>query len=353
MQVHSPNPEEVFRKWLETANDKLLSKRFKKYISKTLSVSSKDTIISSETTVFALIQVEERPADIKSLDPKAVISLKELRKKGPYWEFTSAIEYKDWKGAPLVIKWDSIKPDDCNHCNGKGFSVCSCSKGFLTCRQCKGKFSVLCPECGGKAKFTDIINVKISETSRIRKEKVTYNCSTCYGNSKIICNTCGGSGRELHAKCKATAKNRCEYCKGTGKIVELLEEPVPIKRKVLDKYITPYDKSKKDEEQIIEILKKTKHQIPKYEISDESYLGSKQLDTFLPEISKTVEKFLRNTKKELEILNKRENEAFYPPLYLFPGLELFCQSSKGHKFEIVAIGDEKKYAVSDVNWRKH
>jgi hypothetical protein len=352
MQVHFPNPEDIFRKWLEAADDKLLSKRYKKYVSKTLSVPISETIVSSSTTLFALIQIEERPADIKSLDPKAVISIKSLKKKGPYWEFPSEIEHQDWKGSPLVIKWNSIKPTDCSHCSGKGYTACNCSKGFLTCKHCKGKFSVPCPNCAGKAKLTDIVEVKTGDTRRLRKEKVTFNCSTCYGNSKIICGTCGGSGKEVHGTCKATAKIKCDNCQGTGKVVDLLEEPVPIKRKVIDRYITPYDKYKSDREHIIKILKEIKHKIPKYEVTDEGYLESKRLDTFLPIISKTVQKLLKDVKKELENLRKEEVESFYPPLYLYPGIEIICQSSKGHKFEIIAIGDEKKYDITDVNWSK-
>ncbi len=197
-----------------------------------------------------------------------------------------------------------------------------------------------------------MIEIKIGETIRTRNEKISYNCSTCYGGSKIICRSCGGVGRKVHSQCSGFAKIVCSHCKGTGKTVELLEEPVPIKRKVIDLYFTPYERNKKDREYLIEILKKNKHQIPKLEIDDEGYLESKRIDTFLPEISKEVDKFLKSLRKELDDVKKKPLKAFYPPLFLFPGLELVCQTSKGHKFSIISIGDENKYKISDVNWKK-
>ena len=352
MQVHFPNPDEIFTEWLQSAEDTLLSKRYKNYVSKSLSISNSDTIKSSNSILFALVQIEQRPADIKSLDPIETIAIKDLRKKGPFWEFTSQIEENEWNGSPFVIKWDSIIPKECPYCSGKGYSPCTCTKGFITCNLCKGKFSIICPECNGKSKFTDTIEIKVGDTNRVRKEKIPYNCSTCYGGSKIICRSCGGVGRQVHSQCSGVAKIVCSVCKGTGKIVDLLEEPVPIKRKIIDKYFTPYEKNKKDSEHIIEILHNFKHQIPKLEISDEGFLESKRMDTFLPEISKEVDKFLKSLRKELDDVNKNPLNAFYPPLFLFPGLELNCQTSKGHKFTIVVIGDENKYKITDVNWKK-
>src|SRR3990172_8967605 len=341
-----PNPDEIFQQWLDKANDKLLLKRYKNYASKSLSVSASETVKSVETTAFVLMQVEERPAEMRSFEAKESASVKDLDRK-TFWEFSGSIEKDQWRGKPFVLMWKSLKPGSCPDCGGKGYGACDCSQGFVPCRECHGEQYVKCPNCQGKGSFVNQIEVKKGESGKSRKEELTFNCSVCFGEGKIVCPTCSGLSKLPHS-CRGTGKVECKNCKGTGQVADLLEEPVPIKRTVQERWITGYSGDVHD--RISSVLGEIRHKIPKFEAKDETQLDNKHIEPFFPSVSKDVEKIVKNTKKKVLDLEKRNTESYYPPLIVYPGIKLSCQTNKGHNFEIVAIGDVNNYKIVDAGW---
>ena len=350
MSVSFPSPEEVFTSWLEVAEDNLLAKRYKSYASKSLSISIDETIKESEPTIFALIQIEERPADVESYEPKAIISLKDLKRYDPFWEFNEQIELDIWKGNVYVKHWKSIKPRNCVNCGGKGYITCECSNGFITCKDCKGKLTLVCPNCSGRGSFKEKIDIKNGLTGKIRQEEIGVKCSTCYGTNTIRCPTCHGSNKIPHNSCGGTGQLQCKECKGAGQVVDIIEEPVPIKQMVYDTYLTEYEKNAYHEK-IGESLKSIKHKLPRIEIKDEEHIQTKYLENFLPVITKSTEKVMNKIRKTVEDLNKSKIENWYPPILIFPGFKLSCQTNKGHKFDIICIGDSKNYIIETVGWK--
>lgn len=49
MSLELPNPDVVFSKWLDQADNNLLSKRYKKFLTKSTSVSEAETVKSTES----------------------------------------------------------------------------------------------------------------------------------------------------------------------------------------------------------------------------------------------------------------------------------------------------------------
>ena len=347
MSINFPNPEEIFAKWLEVAEDKLLSKRYKSYASKSLSISIPETIKESELTVFALLQIEERPAEMDSYEPKATVPMKDLKKYDPFWEFDDQIERNDWKGKMFVRHWSSIKPHNCVNCGGKGYVACECSGGYMSCRDCKGKLTVPCTNCAGKGSFKEKIDIKHGITGKIRQEEIGFKCSICYGTNTLRCPSCHGSNKIPHSTCGGTGQIQCKDCKGTGQVVDIMEEPVPIRRTVYDTYVTEYDKSAYHDK-IGEALKGVKHKLPRFEIQDEAHIHIKYLEDFLPAITKSAEKVISKVLKSIDDLNKSKIENWYPPILIFPGLKVTCQTNKGYKFDIICVGDSKNYNVVSI-----
>lgn len=178
--IQLPNPDEVFSKWLYEASDKLLAKRYKKYASKSISVSAGETIKEVEPTIFVMINIEEKPATI-SKENKKIIPIKELHRY-EFWEFDRPIEKEEWgNNPPTVLLWKNIKALNCSICGGKGYHSCDCtSKGLTQCNKCKGGQMINCPDCGVKGVFIEKIEVKHGNTGKKKKKFQICNTIVLY-----------------------------------------------------------------------------------------------------------------------------------------------------------------------------
>jgi hypothetical protein len=349
MPVVFPNPDIVFDKWLLNVDNKILKKRYKNFLTKSTSISAAETVKSTETAFFALIQIQERPASVVTHKKEEIHPVSDIKRKDPYWEFTGTVEKEEWSGKSFVKMWRSLQPYKCPECQGGGYNSCDCANGFITCKTCKGKLKINCNDCNGKGRYQESVEIKNGVTGKSRHEEINITCQTCFGDCSYPCPNCGGQGKLVHS-CNGTGREKCRYCKGAGELFNLTMEPVPIRQVIRDKYFTDYDEKKNDHKVIISALKEKKFSLPRKEVKDPNKLNVKDLNDFLEEIPKNAEKFIKNLHKRLKKFNKDENETIKPPVMLYAGLKLNCKTSKGHKFEILSIGDDQDFTIIDINW---
>ena len=343
-----PEPENIFKKWLDEISHDVLKKNYKTYLTKTTTegLTFADTVQDNELIVVAKIQIQEKTADMESREPKHVIAISNTNSKGPYYEFAKPIEYENWKGKPFTKLWKSIKPYNCPECSGKGYSICDCDKGHTICKHCSGKGNVPCNDCNAKGEKNEQVSIVDGLSGKKRHEVLSFSCESCYGQTIITCSHCSGLSHVAHSTCQSSGKLRCKDCRGTGKLVDILEDPVPIKPIIRNYIYSGY--SEEDNNNIAKILIKKKFLISKIDINSLDDIETRDIKNLIREPSKNIEKFLKNLNKEVKGILKNKNETVLTPISIFSGVKLNCKSTKTGNFEIVSFGDMNDFSVLSI-----
>lgn len=349
IQIKSPNPDEIWDRWKrQSAKSQNLEKHYKIKGS----VFNLDNITSAEYVkevekgaIFLCFQTEKsQPEESK---PKSKqISPKKLSKE-EYYEFKSAPIKKDWKKDEVVPFFNSLKPVKCSACNGSGKVNCSKCKGqrFVECPSCNGK-EKKCKNCNGTGRLSETITI-INEKGEKSKKEITFQCNECFGTGKVVCEKCGGTGKVLCSYCKGSGVYRCDKCDGFGMIYQYEIKPVPFKRESNTEPIL-YSSMKLSglESQIGKDIQEAVDSVEGILITKpEKQLDKKFIEPSLGYISKEIQKITKNLKKDWDSAKKDSDLSISLPIYLFPVLILKCQTRKGRKFDVFAIGSDKKYRV--------
>ena len=343
-----PSNEQIFSKWLEHVEHEILKKNFKQYLTKTTTegLNEQEVVSQSELYFIAKLQVQEKTADIESREPKHIVSIDNTNSKGPYLEFSHAVEFGQWSGKPFVKLWKSISPYNCPECAGKGYNSCDCEGGSVQCKVCSGKAYETCSNCQGKGENFEKVTIVDGITNKKRIEELSYNCPSCFGEGTVVCHSCSGIGKTSHNSCSGTGKLRCKNCKGVGKLVDIREEPVPIKVVIKEYIFTGY--SSKENEDIFEIIQHKKLNMAKQDIHKVEELEFRDVEALVPEdspSSKNLEKFVRDLNKECKNILKSKNEVIVPPVMVYANQKLLCKSTKGGNFEILSFGDSNDFEI--------
>lgn len=344
MSISKSYSNDIFKKWLKLADNKILRKRYKEWVTKstTPGLTFEETVKNLDYFLVCKIQFQEKSAEIESREPKHIVPIDNVNSKGPYYEFKQDIEFEYWKGKPFVKFFKSLKPYNCPECSGNGYHKCSCDNGLQHCVQCKGRTSIDCSHCSGTGERFEKIQVIDGLTSKKKNTDLTSQCSICFGASIFTCPNCSGIGKTGHGKCNFTGKLRCKKCNGSGQLVAIVEEPVPIKPINVDLFITG---TKNEHDDIVDAIAIKKFAISKLEIFKSSNIKIKELETLILEPNKSHNNFLKNINKQLKSIIKNVNEEIVEPITFYSGLKLICKSTKGRSFEIWSIGETNDFEV--------
>ena len=342
-----PSNEDIFNKWLDRIDHEVLKKNFKQYLTKTTTegLNENETVVSNELYFIAKLQIQEKTAEIESREPKHIVPIDSTNSKGPYMEFTKSIEYGQWTGKPFVKLWKSISPYNCPDCAGKGFNNCDCDSGSVQCKVCAGKGHETCTNCHGNGENIENVTIVDGITNKKRNEELSYNCPSCYGEGTVFCRSCSGVGKIIHNLCSGSGKLRCKTCRGVGKLVDVREEPVPIKLAMKDYIFTGY--SAKENEDIFQIIQQKKLNMKKQDINKLDEIEFKDVEKLIPgdSNSKNLEKFIKDLNKEVKNILKSKNEEIVPPLMIYANKKLLCKTTKGINFEILSFGDKDDFEI--------
>lgn len=340
--------DQIFAKWLENVEHEILKKNYKQYLTKTTTegLTVNDTIEGSELYFIAKLQIQEKSADIETREPKHIVAIDNTNSKGPYHEFSKSIEYADWSGKPFVKLWKSISPYNCPDCAGKGYNNCDCESGTIQCRTCSGKKYETCNNCNGKGEKVEIVTIVDGLTNKRRSEELSYNCPNCYGEGTVVCKTCSGLGKSSHNVCSGSGKIRCKNCRGVGKLVDVKEEPVPIKVITKDYIFTGY--STRENELIFQTLQSKKLNMVKQDLKQIDDIEFRDVETLASgdeANKKALDKFVKDLNKEIKTILKSKNEIIIPPISIFVNMKVLCKATKGGNFEILSFGDNNDFQV--------
>ncbi len=343
-----PTDQQIFDTWLEQVEHEVLKKNFKQYLTKTTTegLTEQEVVLGSEPFFVAKLQVQEKSADIESREPKHIIPIDNTNTKGPYMEFSHAVEYGTWSGKPFVKLWKSISPYNCPDCAGKGYNNCDCDGGTVQCKSCSGKGYETCSDCHGKGEAVEKVTIIDGITNKKRSEELSYNCPSCYGDGTVVCHSCNGLGKTSHNSCSGSGKVKCKNCRGVAKLVDIREEPVPIKVVIKDYIFTGY--SATENEEIFQIMNHKKLNMDKYDLHKIEEIEFKDVESIVSDEgtnTKILEKFVKDLNKECKNILKSKNEVIVPPVMIYVNKKLMCKSTKGTNFEILTFGDNNDFYI--------
>jgi hypothetical protein len=311
VKIKTPNLDNIFEKWKETANKKD-HKRLEKEFGTKGAVFTLEAISAAEYVVPPALKgaaiyfsVKKTVAPVKGKEENLVIAPRVSRET--FYEFKSSSVNKDnWKGAEKVPIYSSITAVPCKECSGKGYVEDKC-------RSCKGT-----------GKIEDTVIVLEGEKQEKQKKPFDYPCPDCYGSGKIQykCKECGGY------------KNLYKY--------EIL--PVPFKSVVTGIPILHSSLQTKYEKEIGKDLQDLIEQVEGIKFSEFKDLDDKA-EASLGYWDKEVKKTINAANNDYKTYEKDKNSQITSQIYLFPMIQLNCKSKRGSKFEIYSIGSENSFMI--------
>ena len=76
-------------------------------------------------------------------------------------------------------------------------------------------------------------------------------------------------------------------------------------------------------------------------------LSDKNIEPNLGYYNKNISKTIKTAGGEYQKFTKSKDHNIKSPIYVFPMIQLICESKKGRKFEIYAVGSEQKFFTYD------
>ncbi len=309
-RIKTPNLDEIWLKWKQKAarTDK---KKMEKQFGTKGAVFSLDAISAAEYVKDTMKEAAIYFAVKKSLGPaptgkeENLVSAPRVGRE-QFYSFKGAtkINKENWKGDEKGPQFESIQAVPCKNCRGKGY------------------LENKCKTCKGTGKIEETFTVLVGEEQNKEKKPFSYPCGACYGtgNKTEPCKECEGH------------KNMYKY--------EIL--PVPFKTVVTGVPILHSSAQTKYEKEIGEDLHKMIEEVEGIRFNDFKELESKaeaSLGYMNKNISKTIGAARNDHKK-----HEKDNDAqITTQIYLFPMIQMFCETKRGSKFELYSLGSGNKF----------
>ncbi|TFG04836.1 MAG: hypothetical protein EU539_10145 [Promethearchaeota archaeon] len=311
VRIKSPNLDDIFEKWKQSAVRKDKKKMEKQFGTKG-AVFTLDAISAAEHVVPPALKgaaiyfsIKKSVAPVKYKEQELLMAPRVSRET--FYSFKKGDIIKDnWKGAEVVPMFDTITPVPCKTCGGKGYIEDKC-------RSCKGS-----------GKVEDTVIVLEGEEQDKQKNSFSYPCAECYGTGKV--------------------SNPCKECGGHKNLYKYDVLPVPFKTVVTGVPVlhsslqTKYENEMgKDLQELIEKVEGIKfNNFDELEDKAEGSLGY---------WDKNVKKTINSAGKDHKDYEKDKDTQIASQIYLFPMIQLNCKTKKGKKFEIFSIGSETNFMI--------
>ncbi|MFX1391693.1 MAG: hypothetical protein ACFE9Z_16630 [Promethearchaeota archaeon] len=312
VRIKTPNLDEIFEKWKQKAarTDK---KKMEKQFGTKGAVFSLDAISAAEYVKDTLKEAAIYFAVKKSLGPapkgkeeNLVMAPRVVKEQ--YYSFKGAgnVNKENWKGDEKVPHYESIQAVPCKNCRGKGY------------------IENKCKTCKGTGKIEETLTVLVGEEQKKEKKIFSYPCGACYGTSNRSepCKECGGH------------KNMYKY--------EVL--PVPFKTVITGVPILHSSAQTRYEKQIGDDLHKMIEDVEGIRFSDFKELESK-VEPSLGYMNKNISKTVGAARSDYKNYEKDKDAQITSQIYLFPMIQMFCETKRGSKFEIYSLGSGNKFMI--------
>ncbi|MFW9999563.1 MAG: zinc finger-like domain-containing protein [Candidatus Hodarchaeota archaeon] len=310
VRIKTPNLDEIFEKWKQKAartNRKKMEKQFgtKGAVFSLDAISAaeyvKDTM--KEAAIYFAVKKSLGPAP-KGKEENLVTAPRVGREQYYSFKGASKINKENWKGDEKVPHFESIQVVPCKNCKGKGY------------------LEDKCKTCKGTGKIEETFTILVGEEQSKEKKPFSYPCGACYGtgNRSEPCKECGGH------------KNMYKY--------EIL--PVPFQTVVTGIPILHSSAQTKYEKQIGEDLHKMIEDVEGIRFSDFKELESKA-EASLGYMNKNISKTIGAARSDYKKQEKDKDAQITTQIYLFPMIQMFCETKKGTKFELYSLGSGNKF----------
>ena len=311
VRIKTPPLDSVFEKWKQSAARKDRKKLEKQFGTKG-AVFSLDAISAAETVkdtmkeaaiYFAIKRTIEAAKD-KDLTTVTAPRLARVT----FYSFKGAgkIDKDNWKGNDSVPTLESIKGVQCKTCRGKGY----------TDNKCK--------TCKGTGKITENWQVLVGQEQKKEKKTFSYPCSECYGEGNL--------------------RVRCKECLGHKNLYSYETLPVPFQTVVTGFPVLHSSAQTRYEKEIEKDLHQLIEQVEGIKFNDFKELTNKA-EASLGYYNKKISKTINDAKSDYNKYSKDKAAQIQTQIYLFPMIQMFCESKKGSKFEIYSVGSEQKFMI--------
>ncbi len=312
VRIKSPNVDDIFEKWKQKTNrqkKKNLEKNFgtKGAVFSLDAISAGETIKDTQKEAAIYFTVEQKVEASKE-QKEETGAIRDLSKQNFYSIKGASVDKSKWQGPEIVPVFESITKVPCDSCKGKGY------------------IETQCKECSKGIKTTPM-TVLVGAEQKKEKKDFQYNCPTCFK--------------------AGTIKDKCKKCDGYGTLYKWKVLPVPFKS--LSQHVPKlYSSAKtKFEKQIGEELQKVIESVEGIKITNVKELNDKKIEPNLGYYNKNISKIVKSASSDYQKLDKDKDHRMTSPIWVFPMIQLFCESKKGSKFEIYAVGSEQKFFIYD------
>jgi hypothetical protein len=312
VRIKTPNLDDIFEKWKQNTsrNDhKKMEKQFgtKGAIFSLDAISAaeyvKDTL--KEAAIYFAVKKSLGPAP-KGKDENIVTAPRVGREQFYSFKGSGKVNKENWKEKDLVPIYESIQAVPCKSCKGKGY------------------IENKCKTCGGTGKIEETFTVLVGEELKKEKKTFSYPCGACYGS---------GNRTEL-----------CKECEGHKNLYKYETLPVPFQTVVTGVPVLHSSAQTKYEKEIGNDLQQVLDEVEGIKFTDFKDLESK-VEASLGYMNKNIKKTVGSARSDYKDYDKDKDSQITTQIYLFPLIQMFCETKKGSKFEIYSLGSANKFMI--------
>jgi hypothetical protein len=312
VRIKTPNLDEIFEKWKQKASRTDHKKMEKQFGTKgaifTLDAISaaeyvKDTL--KEAAIYFAVKKTLGPAP-KGKDENLVTAPRVGREQFYSFRGSKKVNKENWKEKDLVPMYESIQAVPCKSCRGTGY------------------IENKCKTCDGTGKIEETLTVLVGEELKKEKKTFSYPCGACYGS---------GNRTEL-----------CKDCDGHKSLYKYETLPVPFQTVVTGVPVLHSSAQTKYEKEIGNDLQQVLDDVEGIKFTDFKELESK-LEASLGYMNKNIKKTASSARTDYKSYDKDKDTQITTQIYLFPLIQMFCETKKGSKFEIYSLGSANKFMI--------
>ena len=312
VRIKTPNLDDIWVKWKQKAVRQDRKKMEKEFGTKG-SIFSLDAVSAAEyvkdtmkeSAIYFAIKKSLGPAP-KGKEENLVTAPRVGREQFYSFKGAGKINKENWKDDEKVPQFESIQAVLCKNCKGKGY------------------LENKCKTCKGTGKIEETFTVLVGEEQKKEKKPFSYPCGVCNGTGFRTdpCKECGGH------------KNMYKY--------ETL--PVPFQTVVTGIPFLHSSAQTKYEKEIGDDLHKMIEDVEGIKFSNFKDLESKA-EASLGYINKNITKTISSARSDYRKNEKDKNTQITTQIYLFPMIQMFCETKRGGKFEIYSLGSGNKFMI--------
>ncbi len=310
IRIKTPGFDEIFQKWKQKASRTDKKKMEKEFGTKGAmfsldAVSAAEYVKDTKKEAAIYFAVKRSLGTVAKGKEENLVTAPKVRGE-QFYSFKGAtkINKEKWKGDEKVPRFESIQAVPCKICKGKGYVEDDCKT------------------CKGTGKIDETLTVLVGEEQNKEKKPFSYPCGTCHGTKVRTepCKDCGGH------------KNMYKY--------EIL--PVPFKTVETGIPILHSSAQTTYEKEIGDDLHKMIEDVEGIRFKNFKDLEDKA-EPSLGYKNKNINKTIGAARSDYKKYEKDKDAQITTQIYLFPMIQMICETKRGKSFEIYSLGSGQKF----------